>query len=82
MKDKKQPKIIIFGLGEYEYDEFMELFYNLIISHPEDILNHSETPKSKIEKLNHLLKFFEESEQYEKCAEIKKLQELINSSNE
>jgi hypothetical protein len=81
MKDKKQPKIIIIGLGEFEYDEFMELFYNLVVSHSDDILIYDENPKSKIEKLNHLLKFFEEREEYEKCAKIKKLQELLNLEN-
>jgi|688.fasta_scaffold133654_6 hypothetical protein len=78
MEENKRPKIIILGLGELGHEEFMEVFYNLIISSPEDILGYDETPEHKIAKLNHLLEFFEEREQYEKCAKIKEIQELIN----
>lgn len=81
MEENKLPKIIILGLGELGHDEFMEVFYNLIISSPEDILSYDETPEHKIAKLDHLLEFFEEREQYEKCAKIKEIQQLINSEN-
>jgi hypothetical protein len=81
MEENKRPKIIILGLGELGQDEFMEVFYNLIISSPEDILSYDETPEHKIAKLNHLLEFFEEREQYEKCAKIKEIQQLINLEN-
>jgi hypothetical protein len=81
MEENKRPRIIILGLGELGQDEFMEVFYNLIISSPEDILSYDETPEHKIAKLNHLLEFFEEREQYEKCAKIKEIQQLINLEN-
>jgi hypothetical protein len=81
MEENKRPKIIILGLGELGQDEFMEVFYNLIISSPKDILSYDETPEHKIAKLNHLLEFFEEREQYEKCAKIKEIQQLINLEN-
>lgn len=77
MEENKQPRIIIIGLGNINRDEIMEIFYNLIISAPSDILNYEENTDSKIEKLNGLLEFFEEREQFEKCAEIKKVKELI-----
>jgi len=80
MEENKRPKIIILGLGELAHEEFMEVFYNLIISSPEDILGYDETPEHKIAKLNHLLEFFEEREQYEKCAKIKDIQELIKDN--
>lgn len=80
MEEGKRPKIIIIGLGDLSQDEFMEVFYNLIVSSPEDILSYDETPEHKIAKLDNLLKFFEEREQFEKCAKIKQIQELINSS--
>lgn len=80
MEEGKLPKIIIIGLGELGHDEFMEVFYNLSISSPEDILSYDETPEHKIAKLDNLLKFFEEKEHFEKCAKIKEIQELINSS--
>lgn len=80
MEENKRPKIIIISLGDLKQDEFMEVFYNLIISSPDDILSYDETPKHKIAKLNSLLKFFEEREQFEKCAKIKEIQKLINSN--
>jgi hypothetical protein len=82
MEESKPPRIIIIGLGELGQEEFMEVFYNLVISAPEDILNYDETLEHKIAKLDHLLKFFEEKEQFEKCAKIKEIQKLINSNNE
>jgi hypothetical protein len=81
MEENKLPRIILLGLGGLGHDEFMEVFYNLIISSPEDILSYDETPEHKIAKLNHLLEFFEEREQYEKCAKIKEIQQLINLEN-
>ena len=80
MEENKRPKIIIIGLGNLSQDEFMEVFYNLIISSPDDILSYDETIEHKIAKLDSLLKFFEGREQFEKCAKIKEIQELINSS--
>lgn len=78
MDENKKPKIIIIGLGNLNQDEFMEVFYNLIVSSPEDILSYDETPEHKISKLNGLIKFFEDREEFEKCAKIKEIQELIN----
>jgi hypothetical protein len=78
MEENKLPKIIILGLEKLDHDELMEVFYNLLVSSPGDILKYDETPEHKIEKLNHLLKFFEEREQYEKCTKIKELQTTIN----
>ena len=80
MEENKRPNIIIIGLSGLGQDEFMEVFYNLIISSPEDILSYDETPEHKIAKLEGLLKFFEEREQFEKCIKIKEIQELINSN--
>lgn len=78
MEENKRPKIIIIGLGNLSQDEFMEVFYNLIISSPDDILSYDETTEHKMAKLDSLLRLFEEREQYEKCAKIKEIQELIN----
>lgn len=80
MEENKKPKIIIVGLGALSQDEFMEVFYNLIVSSPEDVLSYEEPPERKIAKLDALIKFFEEKEQFEKCAKIKQMQELIKSN--
>lgn len=81
MEESKQPRIIIIGMGDIGRAHLMELFYNLIVSAPSEILNYNESFNYKIEKLNDLLKFFEELEQFEKCAEIKKVKDLIILNN-
>lgn len=82
MEENKRPKIIIVGLSGLDQDDFMEVFYNLMISSPEDILSYDETPEHKIAKLDGLLRFFEEREQFEKCVKIKEMQKLINSNKD
>jgi hypothetical protein len=80
MEENRPPRIIILGLNNIDHDEFMEVFYNLMISSPDNILNYDETPQHKIAKLDNLLKFFEEREQFEKCAKIKQIQKLLNDN--
>jgi hypothetical protein len=80
MDENKLPRIILLGLSSMNHEEFMEVFYNLMISSPEDILNYDESPQHKISKLDNLLRFFEEKEEFEKCAKIKEIQELINAN--
>lgn len=82
MEENKRPKIIIVGLSGLDQDDFMEVFYNLMISSPEDILSYDETPEHKIAKLDGLLRFFEEREQFERCVKIKEMQKLINSNKD
>lgn len=81
MEENEKPKIIIIGLGEMSMDQFMDAFYTLIISAPEEIISYDETIEHKISKLNHVIKFFEEREEFEKCAKIKEIQNLLNSQN-
>lgn len=82
MEENKRPKIIIVGLSGLDQDDFMEVFYNLMISSPEDILSYDETPEHKIAKLDGLLRFFEEREQFERCVKIKEMQKLVNSNKD
>lgn len=83
MEETDKPHIIIIGMGEIPTDDLMEAFYDLVISSPSDILNYDETLDNKISKLNNMLKFFEEREQFEKCAKIKEIQSMLNlQSNE
>lgn len=81
MEENKKPRIIIIGLGNMENDYLMEVFYNLIVSSPDEILNYNESSNYKIEKINNLLKYFEEKEEFEKCIKIKKVKDLIILNN-
>lgn len=77
MEESKQPRIIIIGMGDIGKAHLMKLFYNLVVSDPNEILNYKESLSFKVKKLNDLLKFFEELEEFEKCAEIKRVKDLI-----
>lgn len=70
-------KIMIVGLGEFNHDQFMEVFYHVIENAPQEILSYEEDPHTKIEKLNHILRHYEELEQYERCLKIKEVQQMI-----
>jgi hypothetical protein len=81
MKDNRFHNIILMQLNKMSHDEFMEVFYNLVISSPQELLDYDEDPQHKIIKINNLLKHFEEKEQYERCIKIKELKKLINDKS-
>lgn len=79
-KENDHSKFIIIGLSEFNHDDFMEVFYHILISEPNEILEYNELPEYKIEKLNYILKYFEDKEKYEKCIKIKEMQQMIKNT--
>jgi hypothetical protein len=77
MKEEHSHNIILLGLDKLTYDQFLEAFYHIIESSPNDIIQYKESTEIKITKLNYILKYFEEKEEYEKCLKIKELQNLL-----
>jgi hypothetical protein len=78
--DSLENRFIIINLGQFNHDEFMEVFYNLLKFSPNSILEYDEDTNVKIEKLNYILDYFKEREEYEKCAKIKNIQEMLRES--
>lgn len=77
----KQLKLILDNLEKVNYNEYMNLCYNIIIAFPDDILSYSGIPDNqKVDSLNRLILHFEEKEQYEKCNEIKKIQSKLKGN--
>ena len=79
----KQLKIILDNLEKLNYDEYMNLCYNIVITFPHDIISYNDISSiDKIKSLNKLILHFEEKEQYEKCNEIKRIQSKLKGNEQ
>jgi hypothetical protein len=68
--------------GHLDHDEqrhFIEVCYQRIITHPDIIVESPTTDKVKKNSINVLIKYFENTEEYEKCGILKKLIDHIES---
>lgn len=77
MKEENNNRIIINGLHLITTDNMMEMFYTLIIAMPEDVINYDESLEKKIAKIDNLLAYLEETEQYEKCIHVKNFKSIL-----
>ena len=79
MNDKdKHLRFILDNLERLNFDKYMNLCYNIIVSFPHNILSYDDVSAlQKMQSLDKLIAYFEEREEYEKCNEIKKVQTLI-----
>jgi len=67
----------IYGMKHASRNMMMDVVYKAIIENAKLVL-HSDTSKTrKIEAIRYILEFFENIEQYEKCAELKKIIDKI-----
>ena len=67
----------IYGMKHASRNMMMDVVYKAITENAKLVL-HSHTAKSrKIEAIRYILEFFENIEQYEKCAELKKIIDKI-----
>jgi|TARA_R110002096_G_scaffold3546_4_gene17485 hypothetical protein len=56
----------------------MDVVYSSIVNNEHDVVNSLTSNSKKIEAIKHVLHFFEEGEDFEKCAELKKIIDKIN----
>ena len=66
------------GFGELDHEQFINLFYSLIVGYPNSILNYDESLEFKRSKLDELIKYFEEREEFEKCLNVKKIKDMLD----
>jgi len=52
-------------------DTMMNMVYNAIINNTEQAIYNNVPADEKLEALTNVLKYFEETEEYEKCSDIK-----------
>ena len=69
----------IYGMRHASRTMMMDCVYSAILENSTLVLKSETSKKRKIDAINHILKFFEDIEQYEKCAELKKIIDKIKS---
>lgn len=60
-------------LKESSTEAMMEIIYNSIVKDKMGALKHDAPLSTKIEGVQSVLEFFKQREEYEKCAELKKI---------
>lgn len=79
MKETELYRQLILALESMDHETLMEILYDAVISSSDDIINYNESTEVKIEKLNYMLMYFEELEEFEKCAKIKAIQNRLSN---
>lgn len=60
-------------LRETNYDLFMEKLYEALSGEFRDVVNDGSPLEEKSQALNTMIQYFSEREEYEKCADLKKM---------
>lgn len=58
-------------------DTMMNMIYNAVINHQEQAIYNNVPSEEKVEALTNVLRYFEETEEYEKCYDIKNIIQKI-----
>jgi len=67
----------IYGMKHTSRTMMMDVVYKAVIENAKLVLHSNTSKRIKIEAIRHILDFFENIEQYEKCAELKKIIDKI-----
>jgi hypothetical protein len=59
------------------FDEFMNLSYAVMMQSPSNVLKRKDSIETKVDAINNMIEYFEESEAYEKCTNLQKLKHLL-----
>jgi vacuolar-type H+-ATPase catalytic subunit A/Vma1 len=65
------------GLRESSRHTMMEIIYNTLMNEQDKAINSNTPPEEKLQALNNVIQYFVESEEYEKCHNIKKIIDKI-----
>tara|TARA_B100000212_G_C27242222_1_gene476452 strand:- start:523 stop:801 length:279 start_codon:yes stop_codon:yes gene_type:complete len=71
--------IIIEGLMVNNKPAFFAALYQAMMEHPTYVILSDMPVERKIQILSNMLKYYEEKEDYEKCAQLVKMQQQVNS---
>ena len=67
-------------LENQSWDQYMNLCYNVIIMFPNQVLQYDDsTPIQRVSSLDKIIQHFEEKEDFEKCAKLKEIQDLLKN---
>ena len=73
-------KAILANLELYNCDEFMNLCYNMLIAYPQDAIDHTGDKIAKVENIDKMIRHFEDKEEFEKCAALQELRDVIDKN--
>ena len=68
---------LLLNLEYSDYDQYMDLFYYVIIQNTKETLENEDLVKDKVEVFDTLINYFEETEEYEKCTNLQKLKYML-----
>lgn len=72
--------IIIEGLMVNNRSAFFAALYQAMMEHPTYVILSDMPKERKTEILTNMLSYYEEKEDYEKCAKLLKMQQQVNSN--
>ena len=70
-------KNLLLTLEQSNFDEFMNLSYAVMMQSPSNVLKRKDSIETKVDAINTMIEYFEESEAYEKCTNLQKLKHLL-----
>tara|TARA_R100000030_G_C3171882_1_gene103544 strand:+ start:20 stop:289 length:270 start_codon:yes stop_codon:yes gene_type:complete len=72
---------LLLTLEQNNFEEYMNLTYYVIMQSPSVILKRNLPLESKIESIDKLIKYFEGTEEYERCTNLQKLKTFLYINN-
>ena len=72
--------IIIEGLMVSNKSQFFAALYQAMMEHPAYVILSDMPQERKLDILNNMLSFYEDREDYEKCANLFKMQQQLNNN--
>mgnify|MGYP003638197823 CR=1 FL=1 len=79
-EEEEFMKSLLDQLENSSWDRYMNLCYTVIMMSPDKVLDHhGTTAQSRIASLDKILLYFEEREDFEKCARLKDLQDHLKN---
>lgn len=79
-RDLSKWDIIIQGLMVNNKAQFYVMLYHAMLEHPSYVILSDMPLERKLEILNRMMSHYEEREDYEKCAQLKSMQQQVNNS--
>ena len=67
-------------LENQSWDQYMNLCYNVIVMFPNQVLQYDDsTALQRVSSLDKIIQHFEEKEDFEKCAKLKEIQDILKN---
>jgi len=68
---------LLLMLEQTDYRQFMDLSYHVLMQNPSVVIKRADSDNTKREGIDKLIKFFEEQEEFEKCANLQKIKAML-----